>query len=281
MKSKERGFIFSIITLIVVFLVIIGGIYFYINKNIQSNQKTNYGAVVENSLAYYTLTYSANNGTGAPSPISSTAGSVIILSTTTPTRTGYVFSSWNTSSYGSGTNYLAGASYTMPSASVTLYAKWSVAYSVTYSANGGIGSVPVDANKYASGKIVTVLGNTGNLTKTGYVFNGWNTSSYGSGTNRAVGSTFTITANVTLYAKWITIPTLTYSANGGSGAPVAEKRLPGSVLALSNTIPTKTGYVFNGWNTSSYGSGTNYASGASYTMPSASVTLYAKWSVAY
>jgi hypothetical protein len=42
------------------------------------------------------------------------------------------------------------------------------AYRVTYDANGGTGSVPTDAHSYAQGAIVTVPGNTGNMTKPGY-----------------------------------------------------------------------------------------------------------------
>jgi len=49
---------------------------------------------------------------------------------------------------------------------------------------------------------VTVL-DKGDLVKTGYTFTGWNTAADGSGTDHAVGSTFTMgAADVTLYAKW-------------------------------------------------------------------------------
>ena len=62
----------------------------------------------------------------------------------------------------------SGATFTMGSANVTLYAMWtltsSFAYTVTYNGNGNTsGSVPVDPNTYTQGATVTVLGNTGNL----------------------------------------------------------------------------------------------------------------------
>jgi hypothetical protein len=45
---------------------------------------------------------------------------------------------------------------------------------------------------------VTVLGNTGNLAKTGYSFNGWNTKADGSDTACTQGQTFSMgSANVT------------------------------------------------------------------------------------
>ena len=78
-------------------------------------------------------------------------------------------------------------------------------YTVTYNANEATsGTAPTDASSpYLSGSTVTVLDNTGSLVKTGYNFSGWNTKDDGTGTDRAVGSTFTISANTTLYAKWV------------------------------------------------------------------------------
>ncbi|HNY49331.1 MAG TPA: InlB B-repeat-containing protein [Smithella sp.] len=78
-------------------------------------------------------------------------------------------------------------------------------YTVTYNGNGSTGgSVPVDSTNYSSGQTVTVLGNTGTLAKTGYLFTGWNTQSNGSGTTYTQGQTFVMgSSNVTLYALWI------------------------------------------------------------------------------
>ena len=70
--------------------------------------------------------------------------------------------------------------------------------------------------------------------------------------------------------------TVTYNANGGSGAPSAETRLMKVAKNISSTQPTRTGYTFSKWNTKSDGSGTNYNAGASATFNS-STTLYAIW----
>ncbi|MFZ4856817.1 MAG: beta strand repeat-containing protein, partial [Desulfuromonadaceae bacterium] len=80
-------------------------------------------------------------------------------------------------------------------------------YTVTYDGNGNDdGTVPTDvSNPYSSGSTVTVLGNGGSLTKTGLTFVGWNTLANGKGAFLKAGvGTFTITANTTLYAQWIT-----------------------------------------------------------------------------
>jgi uncharacterized repeat protein (TIGR02543 family) len=80
-------------------------------------------------------------------------------------------------------------------------------------------------------------------------------------------------ANVSVSAK--TSYTISYNANGGSGAPSKQTKWFGTDINLSNTKPTRTGYSFQGWSTSN-DSSVEYASGAKYTA-NASVTLYAVW----
>ncbi len=86
-------------------------------------------------------------------------------------------------------------------------------YTVTYDGNGKTeGNVPTDANSpYNPNATVTVLGNTGNLERTGCTFAGWNTKADGTGTDYAADATFSISANTTLYAKWTA--TVTWKAN--------------------------------------------------------------------
>ena len=74
-------------------------------------------------------------------------------------------------------------------------------FTVTYDANGGTGTVPVDSNTYSSGDEVTVLANE-DLTNSGYVFDGWNTMSDGRGDHYQAGHKFNISKNTTLYAIW-------------------------------------------------------------------------------
>ena len=78
------------------------------------------------------------------------------------------------------------------------------------------------------------------------------------------------------YLKPTTTYTISYDANGGSGAPSAQSKLIDRDLQLTTTQPTRTGYIFMGWNTAADGSGTNYSPGQIYTANS-NVTLYAKW----
>ncbi len=115
-------------------------------------------------------------------------GSVLINSgTATSYTTDYEGTSW-------GTLYDIG-----------VYAYSSVSLTVTYDGNGNDGgTAPTDSTSYSDGDTVTVLGNTGSLTLTDYVWGGWNTASDGSGTSYVESDTFTISADVTLYALWVT-----------------------------------------------------------------------------
>jgi hypothetical protein len=93
----------------------------------------------------------------------------------------------------------------LPAFSITVVAAAAAAtYTVTYNANGATGgTAPTDTKSYAAGATVTVLGNTGNLARTGYTFSNWNTTANGSGTAYGAGSTLAMgSANVALYAQW-------------------------------------------------------------------------------
>lgn len=68
--------------------------------------------------------------------------------------------------------------------------------------------------------------------------------------------------------------TITFNANGGSGAPSAQTTDTSGKLLIPSTLPTKPGYTFLNWNDSSDGSGYEYIPGNTYTFTQ-SKTLYA------
>ena len=95
------------------------------------------------------------------------------------------------------------------------------------------------------------------------------------------GESTTSRRSESIYIPALAPATITFNANGGSGT------VPSAIstyVGVANTIPsnslTRTGYTFNGWNTSSDGSGTAYATGSTIT-PSGNVTLYAQWKTTY
>lgn len=70
--------------------------------------------------------------------------------------------------------------------------------------------------------------------------------------------------------------TIRYDANGGYGAPGDQTKTMGVDLWLSSTTPSRSQYVFKGWNTQANGSGTSYSPGQQF-YPDADTTLYAQW----
>ena len=150
-------------------------------------------------------------------------------------------------------------------------------YNVAYNANGGSGAPSTQTKWY--GETLTL--SSVRPTRTGYTFAGWNTNSSGTGTNYSAGGAYTGNAAVTLYAKWTAITyTVSYNANGGTGAPGNQTKTYGQTLTLSSTVPTRTNYNFKGWATSASATTPNYQPGGSYTA-NAGVTLYAVWEIAY
>jgi uncharacterized repeat protein (TIGR02543 family) len=161
-------------------------------------------------------------------------------------------------------------------------------YIVTYVGNGNTGgAAPTDGSSpYNSGTSVTILGNSGSLTKSGgAVFAGWNTAADGSGINYVGGDTFNITQNTTLYARWIFSTTrLRYNAGtGGSGTAPSSSGTYYTPFSTADIVGntgtfTRAGFTFGGWNTAANGSGTSYIAGSEITMPSSgNVDLYAQW----
>jgi len=73
--------------------------------------------------------------------------------------------------------------------------------------------------------------------------------------------------------------TVSFDANGGSGtSPGSKSAKSGESITIPNSGSlSRTGYSFDCWNTSASGSGTNYPTGMSFTVPVQNVTLYAKW----
>ncbi len=74
--------------------------------------------------------------------------------------------------------------------------------------------------------------------------------------------------------------TVSYDANGGSGAPGSQTKTENVTLTLSPVSPRRTGYTFKGWATNKFMPGAQYQPGGKYTA-NASVTLYALWDCAH
>lgn len=258
----------------------------------------NTGATFDDSSGgqVYTITYNANGGTGAPEAQTKTAGTNITLSITEPTRTGYTFLGWSTSSSATTAEYISGAQFTKDE-NTMLYAVWQKkSYKLTIYANGGNfeGTSSTSLYKtYSPGTEVNISLIADDPVRSGYTFLGWGTTPSATTALYQPGETFIINADTTLYAVWKSTSgagitgtyTVTFNGNGGTIKTSVTSLGGSSTLAYSlttnvSTIPTlyatKTGYTFQGWSTSSSSSTIVYKAGDTFTETS-NITLYAVW----
>lgn len=224
----------------------------------------------------FTVTYNANGGTGAPAPQIKWRDVTLALSTQKPTRAGYTFLGWASSSTATAAQAQPGINV-VGNTNAAFYAVWksNVTYTLTYDANGGTGAPGPQSIR--EGTPITL--STVRPTRSGYAFQGWSIIKGSSTASCQPGGTVSINpvCDVTFYAVWKAMTyTVSYSANGGSGVPAAQTKQHGANLVLSSVKPTRSGYTFQGWATSSTAATAQYQPGGSYTA-NASVTLYAVW----
>ena len=163
---------------------------------------------------------------------------------------------------------------------------WKVKYSkssTTYNNNGVKYYVNVDGNRVKSGTWKPKKGAT-----SGTIASGTTTIKHNADGTHAqirayakVYDTGFSPSSADDYSPYLSLPkitrtfTVSYNANGGTGAPASQTKTYGVNLTLSSTIPTRAGYAFKGWATSSTGA-VAYPAGGTYSDNSA-VTLYAVW----
>lgn len=163
---------------------------------------------------------------------------------------------------------------------------WKVKYkksSGTYNNNGAKYYVNVDGNRVKSGTWKPKKGTT-----SGTIASGTTTIKHNADGTHAqirayakVYDTGFSPSSADDYSPYLSLPTIkrtytvSYNANGGSGAPSSQTKTYGVDLTLSSTVPTRAGYAFKGWATSSTGA-VAYPAGGTYSANSA-VTLYAVW----
>ena len=177
------------------------------------------------------------------------------------TYTGWTKRGWTTSTSNTAEPTLnaAGGSISNVTANATYYGLYSKNVTVTFNTNGSIITNISNetgtryTNSYAISTIknpsITIPSNT--IKKPGYTWNEkWNDKIDGSGTSYTKGTSYTFTADKTLYPEYaIDSYAITYNLNGGSLATGVTNPTNYNVKSSNITLnnPTKTGYVFNGW----------------------------------
>lgn len=153
-------------------------------------------------LDAYTITFENNGGSGGPTTQAINANETGVLTAQTPSRVGYSFRGWDTSSDAVTPVYLPGDNITLTE-DITLYAVWDIwTYTLTFDANGGSGEVPDDV--FLMGTEVTTIGSEKpKAAKRTFIL--WNTAADGSGESYYPGDIWKTPSqfDVTLYAMYL------------------------------------------------------------------------------
>lgn len=257
-------------------------------------------------LGVYTIKYNLNGGTVSGTNPTTFRYSTDSFTLINPTKKGYVFAGW------SGTG-ISGTTMTVEipkgsSGDREYTANWSESSNIiTYNLNGGVITDGSNPTSYVTNSgMITLI----NPTKLGYTFTGWSGTGI-SGTSTKVSFDTTGGGSKSFTANWTAINyRIAYNLNGGTLA-TANPRFYTVEDSITLNNPTRTGYLFKGWEgtgleegftyqtvnivkgstgnrtytavwgetvytiTYNYNGGsTDYANPTSYTISSSAITLY-------
>jgi uncharacterized repeat protein (TIGR02543 family) len=212
---------------------------------------------------------SFDSGSGG-SPVQSqniTSGGKATIPTPAPTKADHTFDAWYADE-----GYVTVYNFDTPvTANITLYAKWTaiVRHAVTFNAQGGE-PTPTTQNVVSGAK---ATGPSPVPLKEGYTLEGWyKEAAY---TTKWNFDTDTVTAAITLYAKWTEVEpdsfVVTFDSAGGS--EVADQNVTSGGKATVPTPPTKADHTFGGW----YTEATHITAWDFNNPVTANIILYAKW----
>lgn len=244
------------------------------------------------STTTYTVTY---NGTHT------------VLTTPTPTLSGYTFGGWAKST--AATTKVT--SLTNVTAPITLVPIWTEksGYTVQFFDQATATTDGTAYNTQNNLKWTGAVTVPTAPTKVGYTFGGWylQKDNQGSGTGTVFASAAGVIATgmgtfngiwaaeaagnradtLKIYAKWTekTKVSVTLNPNGGSygtagtGVTTIGNILNGATYTIPTNVdnPTRPGYNFKEWNTNSSGTGTAYHAGNTTPALTSNLTLYAIW----
>lgn len=252
--------------------------------NLTTDKETTLYAVWEkNPDTTYTITYNGlDDANKVQEPSSYTAGVGAAL--TNPTKTGYTFAGW----WDNSANTDVGTDYSIPATATgnkSFTAEWTpITYKVHFDANGGTGQMSDQTFTYDATASLTPNA----FTNAGKVFYCWSTSAnITNGTSYVDGAAVsnlvsTQDGSITLYAQWVpesTVYHVVFDSMGGSVVPTQFVK-SGNTASLPGD-PTKTGYEFEGWYTSSTVFNDTTKFDFANVKITDNITLYAEWSRAY
>ena len=194
-----------------------------------------------------------------------------------PAGEGWTFAGWATKN---GDTYMPFHFSTKIYENIELYPYYTNKSSYTVTYTDGKDTV-TDMKRYASGAHADVQANSFAVPE-GKVFLGWAETADGA-VKYQPNDKLRMNASVTLYAVWgdkDAVVSLTYKANGGSGADHVEKEIVnnGLVTLWDGSGFSRTGYSLDGWSTDPNAASAEYKTGSTARVDSTGDNiLYAVW----
>ncbi len=238
------------------------------------------------TVSKYSINYTLNGGTHSTScatdanPTSAAYNQDVRICN--PTKTGYTFKGWTSTTMGAnattGTAAAPTTAWTGSSTKNTYFRNLKELGTVTMIANYTAKKFTISYDGYEETKEVTYDSTYGELyspTKEGHTFAGWFTENTFENEITAT-DIVKITQNTTLYPKFnINTYSLTINPNGGTFANSTSVNLEyHATLDVPN--PVRDGYTFKKWTVSGAGS---TLSNKVFTMGYANATLKASWTI--
>ena len=149
----------------------------------------------------YTVTFESNEG-GTVSPITGVNYDSTITKPTDPAKNDYTFNGWFKDAV-----LINQWNFTTDTVTddTILYAKWTLnQYTVIFDANGAVNGTAPSAQTVNAGSSITLPNGRG-LSKISYTFGEWNTQADGAGITYNATSSYMVTGNITLYARWMPV----------------------------------------------------------------------------
>ncbi|KAB2810227.1 MAG: InlB B-repeat-containing protein, partial [Paludibacter sp.] len=230
--------------------------------------------------AVYTITCLENGGTTVADPTYTITDNSITLPEST--RKGYDFDGWsvvaNSGTWVASTIYQANQlTLNNDYGDVVMEAQWTPSnYTISFDTNGGNAISPLSYTTTSSSLTLP------DCSRTGYSFTTWKITEISADCNWTLNAIYNAGeinphgkyGNITVQAQWqINQYTLSYESNGGSA--IADMTQDYNSTAAAPTVPTRTGYTFDGWYAES---GLITPVSFPYTI-TGDATLYAKWNI--
>lgn len=231
-----------------------------------SNVTGNLAVTAQYSINQYTVSFNSQGGS-AVAPITQNFGTTVTVPPA-PSRTGHVFSSWNTAANGNGTSRAPGSSFTMPAQNQILYGIWTINnYAVTASTTGNGSITPASQTAdHGDSAYFTVTPDTnynvGSLsgdtcTPTHVSDNDWVATNITA--ECTVTANFDINQYVVRFEDW-------------DGTTLDTQNVDHGDTAAAPADPARTGYTFSAWDAPFNNINADLTVTAQYTINQYSVT---------